>query len=276
MHIKLLSKSKSPIIHQIESFLFSDGTPHAKIPKEVTNVEVEVFAPINNMSDLVLLGVILNVLSTRQLLNVRVILPYIPGSRQDRKTSVEEPFTLKVITDIINSYPYDELITFDNHSDVSTALLKNCYNMTNHSLVYSIVQHIKDPFVLVSPDAGALKKINDLNSYLSKSLTNKPEEIVICTKHRDTANGQLSNVVAHIEDLEKKVCVVVDDICDGGNTFIKIAEQLLKKNAGKLILIVSHGIFSNGTSELFKYYSEIYTSDSRILDLPDVNIEHIL
>jgi ribose-phosphate pyrophosphokinase len=55
---------------------------------------------------------------------------------------------------------------------------------------------------------------------------------------------------------------MVDDICDGGGTFLGLAEELKSKNAGKLFLAVSHGIFSKGISKLSSMFENIFTTDS--------------
>ena len=86
--------------------------------------------------------------------------------------------------------------------------------------------------------------------------------VVECGKSRDVKTGKLSRFKVYEEDLEGKTCLVVDDICDGGGTFLGLAKELKKKNAGDLILVVSHGIFSRGFEELLSLYTEIFTTDS--------------
>ena len=57
---------------------------------------------------------------------------------------------------------------------------------------------------------------------------------------------------------------VVDDLCDGGATFISVAE-LLRRNFtfGDLNLYVTHGLFSRGKEELFKHFTEIHSMFDR-------------
>jgi ribose-phosphate pyrophosphokinase len=65
----------------------------------------------------------------------------------------------------------------------------------------------------------------------------------------------------------------VDDICDGGRTFIELAKairtarptEIFKDN---IFLIVTHGIFSAGFQNLSQYFTEIYCTNS-IKDIPD-------
>jgi ribose-phosphate pyrophosphokinase len=50
--------------------------------------------------------------------------------------------------------------------------------------------------------------------------------------------------------------VIVDDICDGGRTFLEIAKTIRSKKRNisifgdKIYLVVTHGIFSAGFDEL--------------------------
>jgi len=66
----------------------------------------------------------------------------------------------------------------------------------------------------------------------------------------------------YADDLTGKNCLIVDDICDGGGTFMGLAEKLQEKQAGHLFLAVSHGIFSQGLSELQKHFKQIFCTNS--------------
>jgi len=66
----------------------------------------------------------------------------------------------------------------------------------------------------------------------------------------------------------------VDDICDGGGTFIGLAKALKQKNAGNLYLAVSHGIFSKGFNELNKHFTKIFTTDS-FKTINESNVEQL-
>lgn len=58
-----------------------------------------------------------------------------------------------------------------------------------------------------------------------------------------------------------RIALIVDDICDGGGTFIGLAEELKRKNAGKIYLAVSHGIFSKGIDKL-DFLAHVYATDA--------------
>ena len=58
-------------------------------------------------------------------------------------------------------------------------------------------------------------------------------------------------------------CLIMDDICDGGGTFVLLAEYLLRHGAASVGLAVTHGIFTKGIDILFDAgISRIYTTDS--------------
>ena len=64
--------------------------------------------------------------------------------------------------------------------------------------------------------------------------------------------------------------IIIDDICDGGATFINIAVKIKEYFDNqdyngyqpKIYLIVTHGIFSKGVSELSNYFDGIYCTNS--------------
>jgi ribose-phosphate pyrophosphokinase len=54
----------------------------------------------------------------------------------------------------------------------------------------------------------------------------------------------------------------VDDIADGGYTFIELAKKLKERGVDKVYLVVSHGIFAKGFDNLKENIDHVYTSDS--------------
>lgn len=187
--------------------------------------------------------------------SISLFIPYMPYARQDRRTDYREPFSLKIMADIINLQGYKKVYIYDPHSDVTTALISNCHPITNHVFVESILKNKKD-YLIVSPDAGAYKKVYDVCKHI-----NYTNEIVSCSKHRDVSSGHIDKVEVNAVDLQVKDCYIIDDICDGGLTFTMVADVLKRLNAGKVNLIVSHGIFSKGIEALHNI-DHIYTTNS--------------
>jgi ribose-phosphate pyrophosphokinase len=114
-------------------------------------------------------------------------------------------------------------------------------------------------FVLVSPDLGAYKKVDKLAQKI-----NYKGEIATGLKIRDLSTGQIIKSDINTDNLNGKACIVVDDICDGGRTFIELAAALKTKNAGDLYFIAAHGIFSHNALERLKEagYKNVGSSNS--------------
>ena len=240
-----------------EHFIFSGGEPHIKImPDFNKSVPVYVTHRLNAFKDLGLLSLACDALVRMGATLDTLVIPYFPAARQDRVMVEGEPLSVKVYADIINSLPFQKVVIFDSHSEVTPALVEGCVAIPNHKFVQKVIDSIGNDLILISPDGGALKKIYKLSEYLGGI------EVVECSKSRDVKTGKLSGFQVYSEDLSGKDCLIVDDICDGGGTFLGLAQELLKKNAGHLYLAVSHGIFSKGLDALGEGFQHIYTTDS--------------
>lgn len=204
-----------------------------------------------------------------------LIIPYIPYARQDRIPVTGEALSIKVFTDLLNNLGYSKVTVLDPHSDVSTALINNVNiipqcSIWSNQLIWLYNNNFITDFDLISPDAGALKKIYKLHEYVKEKCKN----IRIGMKHRDVLTGQITGT-SIIGEAEAKTCIIVDDICDGGRTFIELA-KVIRKDYDKLILCITHGIFSNGFDELFKYFDQIYTTNSWNPNLESKDKLHVI
>lgn len=238
-----------------DAFVFNGGEPHIKLHDALAHSTVQITTRLNNFADVGLLLVATDALRRAGADRIRVFAPYFPGARQDRVMVPGEPLTVKVYADLINAQYYDRITIFDPHSDVTPALLNNVQVLSNEQFAQQSVAHLTD-FWLVAPDGGALKKIYKIAEYLGGV------PVLECGKRRDVKTGRLSGFRVPEPDLGGRPCVIVDDICDGGGTFVGLADELQKHGAGPLYLVVSHGIFSRGFAELSQRFTQIFTTDS--------------
>lgn len=188
---------------------------------------------------------------------LEVVIPYFPYARQDRVTDKNESFSLKAICNIVNSLGFKKVHIHDPHSDVTSALLNNVRVIPQEEIIYrAFPEIINRDVVIIAPDAGAAKKAQKISEQL-----NKP--IAYAIKHRDTNTGELT-FIALAGDVEGKECLIVDDICDGGGTFIALGNELKARGASAVSLYVTHGIFSNGISVFKNIIEHIYTTNTFI------------
>ncbi len=184
---------------------------------------------------------------------------YTPFSRQDRVANPGEALSIKVFANLINSCNFTKVITYDNHSSVSTALINNCIDNTQTAIFKEAIK--KNPLsfdYIISPDAGANKKSFDIATMFGV-------DMIQADKKRSTQTGEITGTVVHAdsETLTGKTVMIADDICDGGRTVIEIAKVLKAKGVDKIYCYFTHGIFSKGVDALLDAnIDHIYTTNS--------------
>lgn len=260
--LNLLNSTKTDIPYQV--FHFPDGQPHIKLDMSVLEqlnrtIPVRILTRINTSNDLLLALLAKNSLDYHEFERVELVITYLMSARMDRIMNPGEPFSLKVVANLINSGGFKKVNIFDPHSEVSLALIDRAYPISNHYYVKDVLAHHfreapGNDFCIVSPDAGALKKIHQLAQFL------EIDRVVECMKERDVKTGALTNFTTAVSSLKGQTCIIVDDICDGGGTFVGTAKMLKEKGAKEVILVVSHGIFSKG--EQLEYVDKIYSTNS--------------
>lgn len=245
----------------IEYTKFPDGEVNVSVPKSLiflnpTHIHLE--TNILSSDDLIALILLTDAIRrTYGDVDISVTIPYFPYARQDRVCNLGESLSVKVIADLINSQNYSAVTTWDNHSDVATALLNNCRNITQKELFYKYIspQYLGPNTILVSPDAGSNKKI------FSIVMDKFPYEIIRADKVRDVTNGNITDTIVYSDSVGDKTLLMVDDICTGGRTFIELAKKLKEITVGKIILYVTHGSFTNGLDVFDQYIDEIYCAN---------------
>ncbi|MFK7970096.1 MAG: ribose-phosphate diphosphokinase [Bacteroidia bacterium] len=246
-----------------EAFTFPGGEPHIKIGNpdrvgEVANGHIKISIQLCSMHALGYLCVAVDALRRCGMKSFDLCIPYFPAARQDRVMTAGEPLTVKIFADAINALHANRVIILDPHSSVAPALLSHVEVVDNHQFVRECLAQIPHDVCLVSPDAGAEKKIHEL----AQVLDYEEDRIVFCSKKRDVRTGALSGFEVLEDDLDGRSCLIVDDICDGGGTFLGLAEKLKEKGADALYLAVSHGIFSKGLEVLNQQFEHVFTTDS--------------
>jgi ribose-phosphate pyrophosphokinase len=238
-----------------EKFNFPVGEMHIKVANLGLEPKVEMsFERNEEIVELLLINDALSRMDRR----IKVLsIPYVPFGRQDRVAVPGECFSLAVFAQIINQINAENVVVYDPHSDVTTALINNCAVVKQWQIFKPMLEG-KSDFLLISPDGGALKKIYELASRVECFAVTE------CSKMRDVKTGTISGVQVHSNDLFKKDCYIVDDICDGGRTFIEIAKVLKEKNCGKIILMVTHGFFTKGLEVFDGLIDEIYTMRGKV------------
>ncbi len=268
MKLDLVNMEYSDIKYKISQF--PDGQQTVDLIDwpllTATDEGVTVRSRLNTFKDLEL--IICAVAAIRDIKPNREIglyVPYFIGARSDRKfTEGGVNYLKQVICPIINSLKLTNVVVLDPHSDVLEACLDNYTKVDNHLVVKYALKDIdnkdgaRSRICLVSPDAGAYKKIFDVAKEFDIP------NIITANKVRDLKTGKILRTEIPVLDQHADLkYVIVDDICDGGRTFVELAKAIKDgRPTAKVYLVVTHGIFSAGFEELNKLFERIYCTNS--------------
>lgn len=241
----------------IDVLKFTDGSIRVTIPSISEDIEhhtCEIYAYVNSMDDLMIVAQIKDIVQrVTKCRDYRFVITSPMYSRYDRVMldGQIDSFGAKVFADFINSMKFDTVNLFDNHSEVLTNLIDRGVNLDQSFLVKKAVgEYLYDKSIIIAPDKGACKKLAN------------PD--IVFDKVRDLATGKILGIEA-IKIATKPVdkpCLVVDDLCEGGGTFIGLGnkfKEMFPNHKSELNLYVTHGIFSNNAIEkLLNVYDNIY------------------
>ena len=237
-------------------FRFPGGEWHLKdvIDQDSTPAGSVWIARVNGSSvdELVLAALFAQVGHSRQQPFV-LLLPYLPAARSDRG----EPTGAIVYSDLIRSMNPQQVIGIDPHSPVIEQFMAPKLTALDPTpLVVRVLRDTSRAYdAIIAPDKGAVDRAGAVADALGVPL-------LTANKHRDFETGKITDIsIDGAEDYGSYL--VVDDICDGGGTFMGLAQALGKNTGGpRLGLWVTHGVFSGNAGFLRKYYDRIYTTDS--------------
>jgi ribose-phosphate pyrophosphokinase len=210
-----------------------------------------------------------------------LFMPYMPHARQDRRAVPEDAESLHVMVRLMQHSGYGAVHVFDLHNPEATdsqprnlrRFVKNyapTHFLTNVIRLEETSNKSERQVLLVVPDKGMMRRLlhmvaheaADAEPTLFADLMIRHEHLV-CRKDRNPENGVLNISVPQDVDVKGRVCVIVDDICDGGGTFIPVIATLKERGAKRVVLVVSHGLFTKGFKALKKAgLDAVYTTDS--------------
>jgi ribose-phosphate pyrophosphokinase len=283
--LNLANPSDSDIRFKISKF--PDGQQSVTIEEPhsfIQGNDIKLYSRFSSFKDLELIICANQALREMSAFTIHLYAPYFMGARSDRKfTEGTSNYLKTVICPIINSQKFNSVLVLDPHSDVLEACLDNFVKTDNISIVKHSLTKIdntntaRENLYLVSPDAGAMKKIYDVAEHFGT------DKIVTAVKHRDVRTGKITHTeVPGLPETSGSLnFVIIDDICDGGRTFIELAKAIRERrptsvHGDKIYLIVTHGIFSAGLELLSSTFDGIFTTNSVkdiVHDMEDTDAE---
>lgn len=217
--------------------------------------------------DLLALGQVVDALRKAGAEKISLKIPYFPYSRQDRRCHVGEGHALKVLANYINSLNFNAVCTDDAHSDVLDTLVDRLINRSILDCSYALPFHE----FIVAPDAGASKKLVEHRCVKEY----KTSKLLVGEKMRDGQGKIFQLYINGARDVAGKTVCVMDDLCDGGATFLAVADVLEQFRPKELNLYVTHGFFTKGFDELMKRFNKIYTHNLKTT-VPSEYLERVI
>ena len=193
---------------------------------------------------------------------ITVIMPFLYESRQHKRSSRESLDCALALQELI-SMGVDNIITFDAHDPrVQNAIPLNGFEtiLPNYQFIKALLQNVDDikcdpdHLMVISPDEGATGRAIYLATVLGVDMG-------MFYKRRDytqIVDGR-NPIVAHDflgPDLNGKDAIIVDDMISSGDSMIDVAKQLKKRNANRIFIVSTFGLFTNGLERFDKAYEE--------------------
>jgi ribose-phosphate pyrophosphokinase len=244
----------------IDHFIFPGGEIQVRLPEKIDSERVILTWKPINASEIMFLQLVVNALNHAGITDIDLDVLYLPYARQDRVCQPGQALSLEVICEVLNQLEVKFMRFWDVHNpDVMYEHISDfrMSNISDESIFkrYKILDNFDlDNTIICAPDKGARGKAEDIASLLEVGFA------IHFDKVRCAVNGAITGIKPneHNSDIAGWEVLVVDDICDGGRTFIEVAKELRLTTGENLYLYVTHGIFSKGLDELLEYYTHIY------------------
>ena len=171
---------------------------------------------------------------------ITAVLPYYGYARQDRKSGPRTPISAKLLANLITSAGADRVLTIDLHA----GQIQGFFDIPTYNFFAApvFIEYIRTRYdgaelMIVSPDVGGVVRARSLARRLDADLA-------IIDKRRPKAG--VSEVMNIIGDVDKRHCIMVDDIVDSGGTLCNAAAALMDAGAISVDAYVTHGVLSGG------------------------------
>ena len=183
---------------------------------------------------------------------ITVIMPFLYESRQHKRTSRESLDCALALQELVNM-GVDNIITFDAHDPrVQNAIPLSGFETVQptYQFVKGLLNHVKgltldaQHMMVVSPDEGGMSRAIYMANVLGLDMG-------MFYKRRDytrVVDGR-NPIVAHEflgSDVSGKDIIIIDDMISSGESVIEVAQGLKKRNANKIFICASFGLFTNG------------------------------
>jgi ribose-phosphate pyrophosphokinase len=235
-------------LNKAEIIRFADSECRVRIEEDIEGKDIFIIQSLSNpvdenLMEFLLMGDAAKRGEARKLI---AVLPYHGYARQDRIHRPGECLSAHVVAHLIESVGFDKLITCELHNEAILGFFEiPVIHVSGLSVFQSEIEKIKKDVVVITPDAGALKRAQRFAENLDLPLA-------FIEKKRDlnTAHKILSMKV--VGDVEDKIAIIVDDVIVTGGTLVNATYLLKEKGAKQVIAVATHADFVGGADKILQ------------------------
>lgn len=193
---------------------------------------------------------------------ITVIMPFLYESRQHKRSARESLDCAVALQELVN-LGVDSIITFDAHdARVQNAIpTRSLENVTpTYQFTKALLRDVPDlkmdcqHMMIISPDEGAMNRAVYFATMVGADMG-------MFYKRRDytqVVDGR-NPIVAHEflgNDLNGKDVIVIDDMISSGDSMLDVARELKKRNAGRIFVCATFGLFTNGLEKFDEAFEQ--------------------
>jgi len=176
---------------------------------------------------------------------VTAVVPYLAYARKDRKTKPRDPVTTRYVAALFEAVGIDRILVMDVHNP---AAYQNAFRCRSDHLearpifvryFASLAEIGKGELVVLSPDAGGVKRAESFRQHLERVLGTGIRNAFM---EKQRSGGVVSGETL-VGAVEGRTVIVIDDLISTGTTLLRAAQACRKLGARKVFAAATHGIF---------------------------------
>lgn len=200
------------------------------------------------------------------------VFPFMPYQRQDRRPKrngkqTRSPISAKLYADLTVASGANRVVNFDPHFKTIAGFYSIPYEGLDSFVIFAeyIEKNLANELnniVFVAPDHGSAERAKDYAAYF------KRPSIIIDKKRLRPGVSSAERIIGDISLLKGALCILVDDMLDGGGTIINAGIALKANGAARIIAECTHPLLTgNAKQRLLAEDITLITTES--IPIPD-------
>ena len=195
---------------------------------------------------------------------INVIMPFLYESRQHKRSSRESLDCALALQELVRM-GVENIITFDAHDPrVQNAIPLSGFETVSptYQFIKGLLRTVKDlkidsdHMMAISPDEGATGRAIYLANVLGLDMgmfyKRRDYSVIIDGKNPIVAHEFLG------DDVKGKDVIIIDDMISSGGSMLDVARQVKERNAGRVFVCTTFGLFTDGFDKFDDYYDKGY------------------